>query len=85
MNSLKVNWTPGGGDVDSYTVTILHQNHPLSVQMVSKHVYEHIFNKLDAGEQYIVVVQTKSGFLQNNSTAIGRTSKSLPETIGANS
>ncbi|XP_015667280.1 receptor-type tyrosine-protein phosphatase beta [Protobothrops mucrosquamatus] len=73
MNSLKVNWTPGGGDVDSYTVTILHQNHPLSVQTVSKHVYEHIFNKLDAGEQYIVVVQTKSGFLQNNSTAVGRT------------
>ncbi|XP_026523510.1 receptor-type tyrosine-protein phosphatase beta isoform X1 [Notechis scutatus] len=73
MNSLKVNWTPGGGDVDSYTVTILHQNHPLGVQTVSKHVYEHTFNKLEAGEQYMVVVQTKSGFLHNNSTAVGRT------------
>uniref|UniRef100_A0A8C6VR71 protein-tyrosine-phosphatase n=1 Tax=Naja naja TaxID=35670 RepID=A0A8C6VR71_NAJNA len=73
MNSLKVNWTPGGGDVDSYTVTILHKNHPLGVQTVSKHVYEHTFNKLEAGEQYMVVVQTKSGFLHNNSTAVGQT------------
>lgn len=85
MNSLKVNWSPGGGDVDSYTVTILHQNRPLGVQTVSKHVYEHTFNKLEAGEQYKVVIQTKSGFLHNNSTAVGRTSKFLPETIGPNS
>ncbi|KAH0616681.1 hypothetical protein JD844_027982 [Phrynosoma platyrhinos] len=72
-NSLKVNWTPGGGDVDSYTVTIFHQNHPLDTQTVSKHVYEHTFNKLEAGEQYKVLVQTNSGALHNNSTAAGRT------------
>ncbi|XP_062989960.1 receptor-type tyrosine-protein phosphatase beta isoform X2 [Elgaria multicarinata webbii] len=72
-NSLKVNWTPGGGDVDSYTVTVFHQNHPLNTQTVSKHVYEHTFNKLEAGEQYKIVVQTKSGTLHNNSTAVGRT------------
>ncbi|XP_044305733.1 receptor-type tyrosine-protein phosphatase beta isoform X2 [Varanus komodoensis] len=72
-NSLKVNWTPGGGDVDSYTVTIFHQNQPLDTQTVSKHVYEYTFNKLIAGEQYKVVVQTKSGSLYNNSTASGRT------------
>ncbi|KAJ6651427.1 hypothetical protein lerEdw1_021000 [Lerista edwardsae] len=72
-NSLKVNWTPGGGDVDSYTVTIFHQNQLLNSQIVSKHVYEHTFNKLEAGEQYKVVVQTKSGALHNNATAVGRT------------
>ncbi|XP_054844181.1 receptor-type tyrosine-protein phosphatase beta isoform X4 [Eublepharis macularius] len=72
-NSLKVNWTPGGGDVDSYTVTILHHDHPLDSQTVFKHVYEHTFNKLEAGEQYKVIVQTKSGTLHNNSTAVGRT------------
>ncbi|XP_008109152.2 receptor-type tyrosine-protein phosphatase beta isoform X1 [Anolis carolinensis] len=72
-SSLKVNWTPGGGDVDSYTVTIFHQSHPLDTQTVSKHVYEHTFNKLEAGEQYKVLVQTNSGTLHNNSTAVGRT------------
>uniref|UniRef100_A0A6J0SZ55 protein-tyrosine-phosphatase n=1 Tax=Pogona vitticeps TaxID=103695 RepID=A0A6J0SZ55_9SAUR len=72
-NSLKVNWTPGGGDVDSYTVTIFHQSHLLDTQTVSKHVYEHTFNKLEPGEQYTVVVQTKSGTLHNNASAVGRT------------
>ncbi|XP_048356636.1 receptor-type tyrosine-protein phosphatase beta isoform X1 [Sphaerodactylus townsendi] len=72
-NSLKVNWTPGGGDADSYTVTILHRDHPLDSQTVFKHVYEHTFNKLEAGEQYKVIVQTNSGTLHNNSTATGRT------------
>ncbi|XP_066489420.1 receptor-type tyrosine-protein phosphatase beta [Tiliqua scincoides] len=72
-NSLKVNWTPGGGDVDSYTVTIFRQNQLLNSQIVSKHVYEHTFNKLEAGEQYKVFVQTKSGSLHNNATAFGQT------------
>ncbi|XP_061495728.1 receptor-type tyrosine-protein phosphatase beta isoform X2 [Rhineura floridana] len=82
-NSLKVNWTPGVGDVDSYTVTIFHQNHPLNTQTVSKHVYEHIFNKLEAGEQYKIVVQTKSGTLHNNSTAFGRTIPALVKELHA--
>lgn len=78
-SSLKVNWTPGGGDVDSYTITILHHDHPLDSQTVFKHVYEYTFNKLEAGEQYRVIVQTNSGTLHNNSTAVGRTSKFHPE------
>ncbi|XP_077194911.1 receptor-type tyrosine-protein phosphatase beta isoform X2 [Paroedura picta] len=72
-NSLKVNWTPGGGDVDSYTITILHHDQALDSQTVFKHVYEYTFNKLEAGEQYKVIVQTNSGTLHNNSTAVGRT------------
>nr|XP_034983059.1 receptor-type tyrosine-protein phosphatase beta [Zootoca vivipara] len=72
-NSLKVVWTHAGGDVDSYTVTIFHQNHPLDTQTVSKNVNDHTFNKLEAGELYKVVVQTRSGTLHNNSTAFGRT------------
>ncbi|XP_053114048.1 receptor-type tyrosine-protein phosphatase beta isoform X2 [Hemicordylus capensis] len=72
-NSLKVNWSPGVGDMDSYTITIFHQNDLLSSQIVSKHVYEYTFNKLEAGEQYKIVVQTKSGTLHNNATAFGRT------------
>ncbi|XP_009644603.1 LOW QUALITY PROTEIN: receptor-type tyrosine-protein phosphatase beta [Egretta garzetta] len=72
-NSLKVSWTPGGGDVDSYTVTIFQQNHQLDSQSVSKHVSEHVFHKLEAGEQYRVVVQSNSGTLHNSLAAFGRT------------
>ncbi|XP_051651836.1 receptor-type tyrosine-protein phosphatase beta isoform X3 [Manacus candei] len=72
-NSLKVSWTPGGGDVDSYTVTIFQQNHQLDSQSVSKHVSEHTFHKLEAGEQYRVVVQSNSGTLHNSLAAFGRT------------
>uniref|UniRef100_A0A8C4V4W5 protein-tyrosine-phosphatase n=1 Tax=Falco tinnunculus TaxID=100819 RepID=A0A8C4V4W5_FALTI len=72
-NSLKVSWTPGGGDVDSYTVTIFQQNHQLDSQSVSKHVSEHTFHKLEAGEQYQVVVQSNSGTLHNSLAAFGRT------------
>uniref|UniRef100_A0A8C3J8H9 protein-tyrosine-phosphatase n=1 Tax=Calidris pygmaea TaxID=425635 RepID=A0A8C3J8H9_9CHAR len=72
-NSLKVSWTPGSGDVDSYTVTIFQQNHQLDSQSVSKHVSEHMFHKLEAGEQYRVVVQSNSGTLHNSLAAFGRT------------
>uniref|UniRef100_A0A8C5TZY7 protein-tyrosine-phosphatase n=1 Tax=Malurus cyaneus samueli TaxID=2593467 RepID=A0A8C5TZY7_9PASS len=72
-NSLKVSWTPGGGDVDSYTVTIFQQNHQLDSQSVAKHVSEHTFHKLEAGEQYRVVVQSNSGTLHNSLAAFGRT------------
>lgn len=73
-NSLKVSWTPGGGDVDSYTVTIFQQSHQLDSQSVSKHISEHMFHKLEAGEQYRVVVQSNSGTLHNSLAAFGRTS-----------
>ncbi|XP_071408325.1 receptor-type tyrosine-protein phosphatase beta isoform X1 [Pithys albifrons albifrons] len=72
-NSLKVSWTPGSGDVDSYTVTIFQQNHQLDSQSVSKHISEHMFLKLEAGEQYRVVVQSNSGTLHNSLQAFGRT------------
>ncbi|XP_029453044.1 receptor-type tyrosine-protein phosphatase beta isoform X2 [Rhinatrema bivittatum] len=72
-SSLKVNWTPGGGDVDSYMVTIFRQTHQIDFQTISKHTYEHTFYKLEAGEQYRVVVQSNSGSLHNSLTAFGRT------------
>lgn len=76
-DSLKVNWTPGSGDVDSYTVTIFQQNHQLDSRSVSKDVSEHTFHDLEAGEQYRVVVQSNSGALHNSLAASGRTSKFL--------
>lgn len=83
-DSLKVSWTPGGGDVDSYTVTIFQQNHQLDSRSVSKDVSEHTFHDLEAGEQYRVVVQSNSGALHNSLAAFGRTSKFLLRQ-GANS
>ncbi|XP_030069969.1 receptor-type tyrosine-protein phosphatase beta isoform X2 [Microcaecilia unicolor] len=72
-NSLKVNWTPGGGDVDSYTVIIFWQNQQIDIQTISKHTYEHTFHQLEAGEQYQVEVKSNSGPLHNSLTAYGRT------------
>ncbi|XP_063783539.1 receptor-type tyrosine-protein phosphatase beta isoform X2 [Pseudophryne corroboree] len=72
-NSLKVTWTHGGGDVDSYTVTIFRENYQIESQTISKHIYEHTFNNLDPGEQYRIAVQTNSGGLHKNLTSFGRT------------
>ncbi|RXM98725.1 Receptor-type tyrosine-protein phosphatase beta, partial [Acipenser ruthenus] len=73
MNSLKINWTPGGGDVDSYTVTLFQQSRLVSSHTVPKPVLEHSFHQLEAGELYNIMVQSNSGHLHNNNTATGRT------------
>uniref|UniRef100_A0A4W3JX01 protein-tyrosine-phosphatase n=1 Tax=Callorhinchus milii TaxID=7868 RepID=A0A4W3JX01_CALMI len=72
-NNLKVNWSHGGGDVDSYTVILFHHGRQISTHSVLKHVYEYIFNDLEAGDLYQITVQSNSGNLHNNSTAFGRT------------
>uniref|UniRef100_A0A4W3JWX4 protein-tyrosine-phosphatase n=1 Tax=Callorhinchus milii TaxID=7868 RepID=A0A4W3JWX4_CALMI len=71
--NLKVNWSHGGGDVDSYTVILFHHGRQISTHSVLKHVYEYIFNDLEAGDLYQITVQSNSGNLHNNSTAFGRT------------
>ncbi|XP_062913778.1 receptor-type tyrosine-protein phosphatase beta isoform X1 [Mobula hypostoma] len=70
---LKVNWSPGEGDVDSYTVILSHKGHQISVHSVPKHVHEHTFYDLEPGELYNILVQSNSGIFHNNSTAFGRT------------
>ncbi|XP_038636399.1 receptor-type tyrosine-protein phosphatase beta isoform X1 [Scyliorhinus canicula] len=70
---LKVNWSPGGGDVDSYTVILSHKGHPISTRLIPKHLHEHTFYDLETGELYHVLVRSNSGGFHNNSTAIGRT------------
>ncbi|XP_056656711.1 receptor-type tyrosine-protein phosphatase beta isoform X2 [Monodelphis domestica] len=72
-DSLKVNWTPGGGDVDSYTVTALRQHHKIDSQTIPKHINEHTFHKLEAGELYQIVVESISGSLSNQVETLGRT------------
>ncbi|XP_012575988.1 PREDICTED: receptor-type tyrosine-protein phosphatase beta isoform X2 [Condylura cristata] len=72
-DSLTVNWSPGGGDVDSYTVSAFKHNQKIDSQTIPKHVSEHTFHRLEAGEQYQIVIASISGSLSNQIDALGRT------------
>ncbi|XP_028286509.1 receptor-type tyrosine-protein phosphatase beta [Parambassis ranga] len=72
-SSLKVNWTPGQGDVDGYSVFLYRASRQLNVRRVLKHQNEVTFGSLQPGQMYSVMVQSVSGELTNNNTASGRT------------
>ncbi|KAJ8249735.1 hypothetical protein COCON_G00229510 [Conger conger] len=72
-SSLKVNWSPGQGDVDSYSVSLSLGPRVLETRPVPKHVHEQAFQNLEPGQLYDVTVQSISGGLLNNHTASGRT------------
>ncbi|XP_067292264.1 receptor-type tyrosine-protein phosphatase beta-like [Pseudorasbora parva] len=72
-SSLRVNWTPGQGDVDRYTVSISQMGGPAEQRSVPKHVNEMSFQGLLPGQQYMITVTSISGSLTNNSTETGRT------------
>ncbi|XP_056131706.1 receptor-type tyrosine-protein phosphatase beta-like [Lampris incognitus] len=71
---LGVTWTPGGGDVDMYTVTLsTMEGSVIETRPVPKHVSSLDFLELTPGQAYRVTVQSLSGKLTNNNTATGRT------------
>ncbi|XP_056097084.1 receptor-type tyrosine-protein phosphatase beta-like, partial [Rhinichthys klamathensis goyatoka] len=72
-SSLRVNWTPGQGDVDRYTVSLSQMGGPAEERSVPKHVNEMSFQGLLPGQQYMITVTSISGSLINNSTETGRT------------
>uniref|UniRef100_A0A8C2HEN5 protein-tyrosine-phosphatase n=1 Tax=Cyprinus carpio TaxID=7962 RepID=A0A8C2HEN5_CYPCA len=72
-SSLRVNWTPGQGDVDRYAVSLSQMSSQAEEKSVPKHVNEIIFQGLLPGQQYMITVTSISGSLINNSTATGRT------------
>lgn len=72
-SSLRVNWTPGQGDVDRYSVSLSHMAGQAEERSVPKHENEMSFNSLLPGQQYMITVTSVSGSLINNSTAAGRT------------
>ncbi|XP_029909443.1 receptor-type tyrosine-protein phosphatase beta isoform X2 [Myripristis murdjan] len=72
-SSLKVNWTPGQGDMDSYSVFLYRQSRQLDVRPVPKHQNELSFGSLQPGQLYTITIQSISGELVNNNTAYGRT------------
>lgn len=75
-NSLKISWTPGQGDVDSYSVSLLlggPEARRLETRPIPKHQNELGFSSLQPGQLYSVTVTSISGILLNNNTASGRT------------
>lgn len=72
-SSLRVNWTPGQGDVDRYTVSLSQMGGPAEERSVPKHVNEMSFQDLLPGQRYMITVTSISGSLINNSTETGRT------------
>lgn len=74
---LKVNWTPGQGDVDSYSVSLSQDEHQLETRPVAKNINEMSFQKLTPGQKYTITIQSISGDLVNNSTASGRTGEAV--------
>uniref|UniRef100_A0A3Q1FMH1 protein-tyrosine-phosphatase n=1 Tax=Acanthochromis polyacanthus TaxID=80966 RepID=A0A3Q1FMH1_9TELE len=72
-SSLQVNWTPGPGDVDGYSVFLFRNGRQLSVRTVLKHQNQVTFGSLQPGQVYDVTVQSVSGDLLNNHTDTGRT------------
>ncbi|KAM6973817.1 receptor-type tyrosine-protein phosphatase beta [Aplochiton taeniatus] len=71
--SLKISWTPGQGDVDSYLVSLYQDTRRLDLRPVPKHQNQQAFDSLQPGQLYSVTVQSISGELINNKTASGRT------------
>ncbi|XP_051975125.1 receptor-type tyrosine-protein phosphatase beta-like isoform X2 [Xyrauchen texanus] len=79
-SSLRVNWTPGQGDVDRYIVSQSQMGSRAVERSVPKHVNEMSFQGLLPGQQYMISVTSISGSLINNSTATGRT---VPSSVTA--
>uniref|UniRef100_A0A8C9SUF9 protein-tyrosine-phosphatase n=1 Tax=Scleropages formosus TaxID=113540 RepID=A0A8C9SUF9_SCLFO len=75
---LKISWTPGQGDVDSYSVSLSQGGHLLGIWPVPKHLSELSCQNLTPGQQYTFTVKSISGDLTNNDTAGGRT---VPATV----
>uniref|UniRef100_A0A8C9ZBW2 protein-tyrosine-phosphatase n=1 Tax=Sander lucioperca TaxID=283035 RepID=A0A8C9ZBW2_SANLU len=76
VGGLLVSWTPGGGDLDMYIVTLSTTVSPtahVQTRPVPKHVSSLDFQDLTPGLAYTISVQSLSGKLTNRNTATGRT------------
>uniref|UniRef100_A0A3P8U601 protein-tyrosine-phosphatase n=1 Tax=Amphiprion percula TaxID=161767 RepID=A0A3P8U601_AMPPE len=68
VGGLLVSWTPGGGDLDMYIVSLSTPTRP-----VPKHVSSLDFMDLIPGHAYCITIQSLSGKLTNSNAATGRT------------
>ncbi|KAL0967234.1 hypothetical protein UPYG_G00249540 [Umbra pygmaea] len=83
--SLGVSWTPAEGDVDMYTVSLSQGGRLMETRPVPKYITQLDFLGLVPGQLYWVTVQTLSGTLVNNITAMGRTVPSSVTALQADS
>ncbi|KAF6714483.1 Receptor-type tyrosine-protein phosphatase beta [Oryzias melastigma] len=74
VGGLLVSWTPGGGDLDMYALTLSDQGGvSIDTRPVPKYVSTLDYLELTPGQVYSVTVQSRSGTLTNDSSATGRT------------
>ncbi|XP_028426103.1 receptor-type tyrosine-protein phosphatase beta isoform X2 [Perca flavescens] len=74
VGGLMVSWTPGGGDLDMYVVSLSTTDGVVvETRPVPKHVSSLDFQDLTSGLAYTISVQSLSGKLTNRNTATGRT------------
>uniref|UniRef100_A0AAQ5Y6C5 protein-tyrosine-phosphatase n=1 Tax=Amphiprion ocellaris TaxID=80972 RepID=A0AAQ5Y6C5_AMPOC len=71
VGGLLVSWTPGGGDLDMYIVSLSTPVSP--TRPVPKHVSSLDFMDLIPGHAYCITIQSLSGKLTNSNAATGRT------------
>lgn len=72
---LSVSWLPASGDVDSYLVTLSHDEKIVQTLTISKSFSECSFSSLTPGTLYDVMITTKSGKYENYSLSQERTGK----------
>uniref|UniRef100_UPI0037E94D6D receptor-type tyrosine-protein phosphatase beta n=1 Tax=Semicossyphus pulcher TaxID=241346 RepID=UPI0037E94D6D len=71
---LLVSWTPGGGDMDMYVVSLSTKDGTvIETRPVPKHVTYLDFLELIPGNAYSITIQSLSGKLTNSNTSTGRT------------
>ncbi|XP_068046304.1 receptor-type tyrosine-protein phosphatase beta isoform X1 [Anomalospiza imberbis] len=70
---LSVSWLPASGDVDSYLVTLSHDDKIVQTLTISKSFSECSFSSLTPGTLYDVMITTKSGKYENYSLSQERT------------
>uniref|UniRef100_A0A672GPJ3 protein-tyrosine-phosphatase n=1 Tax=Salarias fasciatus TaxID=181472 RepID=A0A672GPJ3_SALFA len=70
---LTVSWTPGGGDVDGFWVSLSQRGRPLSSRSVPRDQHQAAFGSLQPGAQYEATVTTESGELRSSQSAAART------------
>ncbi|XP_023118290.2 receptor-type tyrosine-protein phosphatase beta [Amphiprion ocellaris] len=74
VGGLLVSWTPGGGDLDMYIVSLSTPDFVvIETRPVPKHVSSLDFMDLIPGHAYCITIQSLSGKLTNSNAATGRT------------
>ncbi|XP_065807376.1 receptor-type tyrosine-protein phosphatase beta isoform X1 [Labrus bergylta] len=81
---LEVTWTPGGGDMDMYIVSLSTTGGAVvETRPVPKYVSYLEFLDLIPGNAYTITVQSRSGNLNNSNKATGRTAPSCVTALQA--